>query len=82
MGTKIDAIFTETLELLLLAKYSEKGNKPLIINRAITKLDSLKFFLQIAWEIKALDNKKYDHLSRPLAEIGRMLGGWKKQLGK
>ena len=76
LGTRIDAIFTEILELLLVAKYSDK------INKAIAKLDSLKFFMQIAWEIKALDNKKFACLSRPLAEIGRMLGGWRKQLQK
>ena len=80
LGTKIDAIFTEVLELLLLAKYSSRDNKLLLINKAVAKFDSLKFFLRIAWEIKALDNKKYTYLSRPLLEIGRMLGGWKKQL--
>lgn len=82
LGKKIDAIFTDCLELLLLAKYSDKNSKLLLINRAITKFDSLKLFLQIAWEIKALDNNKYLHLSKPLAEIGRMLGGWRKQLTK
>lgn len=80
LGAKIDAIFTDVLELLLLAKYSDKNNKLLLINKAVAKLDCLKFFLQIAWEIKALDNQKYLHLSRPLSEIGRMLGGWRKQL--
>ena len=79
LGKKIDSIFTDCLELLLLAKYSDKNSKLLLINKAITKFDSLKFFLQIAWEIKALDNKKYLHLSKPLTEIGRMLGGWRKQ---
>jgi len=82
LGAKIDAIFTEVLELLLLAKYSDKDSKLLLINKAIAKLDSLKFFLQIAWEIKALDNKKFAHISQPLAEIGRMFGGWRKQLQK
>jgi len=82
LGAKIDAIFTEILELLLLAKYSEKDNKLLLINKAIAKLDSLKFFLQVSWELKVLDNKKFTCLSRPLAEIGRMLGGWRKQLQK
>lgn len=82
LGAKIDTIFTEILELLLLAKYSDKNSKLLLINRAIAKLDSLKFFLQISWEIKALDNKKFVHLSKLLVEIGRMLGGWRKQLQK
>jgi len=46
----------------------------------ITKLDSLKFFLQLAWENKCLANNKYTELSEQLNEIGRMLGGWKKGL--
>jgi len=40
----------------------------------------LKFFLQIAWEIKALENKKYIALSEKLNEVGKMLGGWRKGL--
>ena len=39
----------------------------------------LKFFLQISWEIRALDDKKYIALSGYLTEIGKMLGGWIKQ---
>lgn len=43
-------------------------------------MDSLKFFLKLLWEIKALDNKKYTTLSIPLAEIGKMIGGWMNTL--
>ena len=46
------------------------------------KLDLLKFFLQISWEIKALDNKKYITLSEKLGEIGKMIGGWIKGIEK
>jgi len=44
------------------------------------KLDATKFFLQMAWELKFFDNKKYIQVSEPLAEVGKMLGGWRKQL--
>ncbi len=40
----------------------------------------LKFFLQLGWEIKVLDNSKYVALSEPLDEVGRMLGGWLRQV--
>lgn len=50
------------------------------MQKAVTKLDLLKFFLHIAWEIKALDNKKFILLSEKLNEIGKMLGGWFRQL--
>lgn len=50
-----------------------------VLQKAAAKLDLLKFFLQIAWEIKSLDNKKYILLSEKLDEIGKMLGGWMKK---
>lgn len=50
--------------------------------RAISKLDGVKFFLQIAWENKCVPNKQYADLSEELNEIGKMLGGWRKGLEK
>jgi len=44
------------------------------------KFDLLKFFLRISWEIKSLDNKKYVVLSERFDEIGKMLGGWIRQI--
>ena len=71
---------SETLELIIIASYLGKKEKLPYVIRASTKLDLLKFFLQVAWEIKALDSKKYIMLSEGLDEIGRMLGGWHKHI--
>jgi len=78
LGIKIDNLFTETLEIILMAKYTTKENKLSFINQAAIKLDSLKFFLKILWQTKSLDNKKYLQLSEALDEIGKIIGGWKK----
>jgi hypothetical protein len=78
LGAKIDNLFTETLELILLAKYSNKDNKLVLLNKAIAKFDTLKFFLSILWQSKSLDNNKYLRLSKTLAEIGKIMGAWKK----
>jgi len=80
LGVKIDGLFTEVAELILKAGYSPREQKFEVIKQVSIKFDLLKFFLQIAWEIKVLDNKKYAQLSGLLAEIGRMLGGWLKDL--
>jgi hypothetical protein len=80
LGTKIDTLYCETLELILLAGYSNRQTKLATVERASTKLDALKFFLQTAWEIKALDTKKYSQITAPLVEVGKMLGGWRNQL--
>jgi len=52
------------------------------VQKAIGKTDLIKFFLQICWEIKSLQNNKYIALSEPLNEVGKMLGGWYRQLSK
>lgn len=82
LGEKIDEYFLQTVELLFAATYITKQEKLPYLRKAGIKLDLLKFFLQIAWELKALDNKKYITLSTELTEIGRMLGGWERQIAK
>ena len=72
----------EVIEHIVVASYLSKQDKLPYLKKATIKLDVLKFFLQVAWEIKALDTKKYITLSEKLDEVGRMLGGWIKQLSK
>jgi len=50
------------------------------LQKAISQFDLLKFFLRVAWEVKAIDNKKYLLISEPLVEIGKMLGGWQRNI--
>lgn len=50
------------------------------LKKAVTKLDCLKIFLNVAWEIKVLDDKRYIALSDTLTEPGKMIGGWHKEL--
>jgi hypothetical protein len=80
LGEKINLLFIELIELTIVATYSAREQKVQVIDKASIKLDLLKYFLQIAWELKAIDSKKMAQLTLPLAEAGRMLGGWKKQL--
>jgi len=54
--------------------------KSVELDRAIASTDILKLLLQLAWETSALDTNKYGHLGEYLFEVGRMQGGWKKQL--
>lgn len=79
LGAKVDSAFIETVEAVFRASLLTKDKKVAFIEEASTKLDLVKFFLQITWEIKALDNRKYALISAELNEIGRMLGGWIRQ---
>jgi len=80
LGGKIENCFLSLLENTFITAYLSGEKKANQLSLAILKLDSLKFFLQLAWENKCLSNIKYTALSEQLDEIGRMLGGWKKGL--
>ncbi|MDD5084078.1 MAG: four helix bundle protein [Candidatus Moranbacteria bacterium] len=80
IGSKIDNVFLATIEYCFLASYANVSEKIPLLDRAISRVDLIKLLLQLTWEMHALDNAKYMQLSERLAEIGRMLGGWKKGL--
>jgi len=78
LAKKIDDLFTDCIELSLLASYLPKDNKPTIIVRLNAKHETLKFFVKLLWEIKAIDTNKFTSLANLLSEIGKMIGGWMK----
>ncbi|MDB5188535.1 MAG: hypothetical protein JWM92_133 [Candidatus Nomurabacteria bacterium] len=81
LGANIDEIFRSLLEIIFRATFGyDKFEKLSLVSQAIAKTDVLKFFLQLGWEHKALNNKIYGALILRLDEVGRMLGGWKKNL--
>jgi hypothetical protein len=75
-------LLVEIIEAVSVAAYLEKQNKLPYIKLAIKKVDTVKIFIQIIWEIKGLDTKKYITMSEKIAEIGKMLGGWHNQVIK
>ena len=79
LGSSIDKQFIETLRNIFIASNKTRERKGIYLAKASEEFDLLKFFMQVAWEIKLLDDKKYIELSKHLIEIGKMLGGWLKQ---
>lgn len=80
LGGKIDREFTDLLERLLIAAYAPREEKYRLVISASAKLDLVKFFFKVAWEMEYLDHKKYAAISTPLNEMGKMVGGWLKQI--
>lgn len=75
---KCENLALEIIENLLLASQLPKEEKLPILEQISLKVNSLRVFVRLAKEIKAIDNKKYVALQALLDEIGRMLGGWIK----
>jgi hypothetical protein len=47
--------------------------------RADAALNSLRLYLRLAHHWHWLNDGQYEHVSRLVAEVGRLLGGWVKQ---
>ena len=71
IGNKIEQSFLIVLELTFLLSYSPFSQKIVLIDRAISKLDVVKFFTQLAGEVKVIPTKQYSELSIKLEKIGR-----------
>lgn len=82
LGQKISLLFIHILELTFTAAYLSPDLKIIELGKIISRLNILKFFIQIAWENKLIPIERYIELSARLEEIGRQLGGWKNGLLK
>lgn len=82
LGLKIDNLFIDTIEAISIAAFMSRADKIPYLKRAITRVDTLKVFLQMLWEMKLLDTKCYGEISKKLSEVGKMLGGWYGQVIK
>ena len=80
LGGKIDNFFIEIIECLFTASRFAREQKLPYLQKASLKLDLLKFFLQISWECKVLESKKYIEISEHLEQIGKQIGGWQKDV--
>lgn len=80
IGSRIENKFLDLLELSYLAYFTGKEEKTEKITDCILVLDTLKFLVAVAWEGKFISNKHCEDVSLKLDEVGKMFGGWKKNL--
>ncbi len=80
IGQKIESQFLSFLELCYGAVYLPPEPKILQLGKAISRLDMLRFFLELARENALIPLEKHVELLKHLNESGRQLGGWKRGL--
>lgn len=81
IGARIENKLLDLLELVYIAYFSKKENKVDKISECIFLLDTLKFFVSVAWDAKLLSNRQFEEIALKLEEVGRMFWGWKNGLG-
>lgn len=82
LGLKVDNLFIDGIEAISIAAFLPREEKAPQLKRAIARIDTLKVFLQLLWEMKLLETKGYAAISEKVAEVGKMLGGWYGQVMK
>ena len=76
LGDRIAATGLDALERLIEATYDRDRARSLAAaNLAIEKLRHL---FRLAFTLKCIDERRYEHAARSLDDIGRLIGAWKK----
>jgi len=68
-------------ELLFSARKAGAAARRQRLQEADGRLDQLRLYLRLAHHWQWLSDGQYEHVSRQVAEIGRLLGGWIRQEG-
>lgn len=78
LGNEIKQSMYKMLRLISVANRSR--NKRPLLTELDVELDVLRAFVRLASDpdTRYLTIKKYEHWSKQLSEIGRMIGGWMK----
>jgi len=78
VGERLSANGIDVLVLLVEAAYSAR--KEDLLNEAIRKINSTRYLLRLAKDLKLLSTDSWTFAVEHLDEIGRMAGGWRKSL--
>jgi hypothetical protein len=66
-------------EQLYDAQSRRGGRRQEALSQADATLNKLRLYLRLAHHWRWLSDGQYEHVSRMVAEIGRLLGGWIRQ---
>jgi hypothetical protein len=77
LGQRIEDKLLDVLELLLSANYTR--DKLALLKEANLKLEHFRYLVRLSYDLRFIDLRKYEFVSRETNEAGRMIGGWIRQ---
>jgi len=80
LGQKVDLLFIDLLDIVQKASFSSIDSKISLLSQSLSKIDSLRFFIQFCWELKLIPTKQFALIGKGIENIGKMVGGWRKDL--
>ncbi len=79
LGDRIQTTALDVLEQLIEATYTRRRAGHLA--SANLGLEKLRFLFRLAWDLRILDRRRYEHAARCIDETGRKVGAWRKVHG-
>ncbi len=80
LGTSLEASVLDFIDQLIMAKHAPKSLKVSYLIKAQAQLEITTLKLRLLLDLKLTNETRIFQAQAKLAEIGRMLGGWKKSL--
>ena len=77
-AARIDGLALDIVEDLVVARYSRGAEERAALKRADLALARMRILVRISHRRRYLDGRGYEHVSRGLDEVGRMLGAWRR----
>lgn len=78
LGDGMELRLYRVLEWLLRAKYNS-GDRPALLRDVNMELELLRFQYRMAKDLRCLSVDSYEHATRTVNEVGKMVGGWMKR---
>lgn len=77
LGQRVENSALAFLEQVIIAN-AEK-DKSAALKKADAELEKLRIFVRLSHEFNFIGMKQYEIISGHIAELGKLLGGWKKR---
>ena len=81
-SSRIDNLALDILEQVVEARYATESRKRDLLRAMDGELARLRVLLRLCHERRYLDHRGFEHVARNLDEVGRMVGGWRKQAAR
>lgn len=78
LGERLESGLLEVLERLIEAAYSRAQAKAEALHQANLRLDVVRHLWRLGHTLKSLPSKQYAHGAGLLENLGRQIGGWRR----
>ena len=79
LGKAVQETALRFQEALIEAALSGERNRQRALAHADVDLTKLRFYLRLCQDMELITLRQYRHVAEMVAEVGRLLGGWRKK---